>query len=834
MLVHNAEVTGSLKINNVLFNSGSFSGSFRGDGSQLTGVAGATTASYVEYSNVANKPALVSGSSQVTYSGLSGVPSGIVSGSSQVTYSGLTGIPAGIVSGSDQITGFGIFATTGSNQFNGSQSVTGSLTVTGQVVAQTLNVQQVTSSIVYSSGSNIFGNTLGNTQQFTGSVSVTGSLTVAGAATFNLGSGEMRLNRTGTSEFLKLNTYYLLSDGNDQLLGSVTGATSIYAGNGISPRMTITSGGNVGISTASPVSTNLTGSLTIVKSYSGDTPTSTTAQTYYTNQSSLYLFGRNSGLSIISNNNEEGAIIFGNASTVAYASIKTGTAATSVGGDMYFQVGSNTERMRITSTGNVGIGTASPNANLDIQRVAGDSNDILRLGSNQNYYFGFSRNTSNGALQIQGNQTGYNNISLAPTSGNVGIGTASPGSKLDVYGSTSNGTLASSIRISGYNGEYNNSPFASLDFYNVNNTIGSAVTARILAETSSPNATGGQLTFSTTTGGNPAGSLTERMRITSGGSYQINYNPGGGDIYFRDTTAGAVMFYIIPATYVGTAPFNSNKILAANSSHISFETGGSPRMTILSGGNVLIGTTTDNGNKLQVGGNVYLTDGGNQHLKIQSSTGSYSYIFLKGGSNDGYLLQNFNGLTDNGVSAGAMYLYMSNSQQFEFNWAGVSKIQFTSTGAATFASGVETQFGGGYKFWNDAQSRWWLMYTYAAASNQLRFNYFGNDVGSINPSSGAYTALSDINKKKDFEYSNIGLNAVMGLKPTFYRMKDDESEGDKELGFIAQEVKEFIPQAYVENGEDAAKFIGLNYNAIVAALVKAIQELNEKIDKLNK
>jgi len=56
-----------------------------------------------------------------------------------------------------------------------SASITGSLTVTGQVVAQTLNVQQVTSSIVYSSGSNIFGNTLGNTQQFTGSLQVSGS-----------------------------------------------------------------------------------------------------------------------------------------------------------------------------------------------------------------------------------------------------------------------------------------------------------------------------------------------------------------------------------------------------------------------------------------------------------------------------------------------------------------------------------------------------------------------------------------------------------------------------------------------------------------------------------
>ena len=69
---------------------------------------------------------------------------------------------------------------TGSNQFNGSQTITGSLTVTGQITAQTLNVQQVTSSIVYSSGSNIFGNSLSDTQQLTGSVSVTGSMNVNG------------------------------------------------------------------------------------------------------------------------------------------------------------------------------------------------------------------------------------------------------------------------------------------------------------------------------------------------------------------------------------------------------------------------------------------------------------------------------------------------------------------------------------------------------------------------------------------------------------------------------------------------------------------------------
>ena len=101
-------------------------------------------------------------------------------------------------------------------------------------------------------------------------------------------------------------------------------------------------------------------------------------------------------------------------------------------------------------------------------------------------------------------------------------------------------------------------------------------------------------------------------------------------------------------------------------------------------------------------------------------------------------------------------------------------------------------------------------------------------------STGIYTPLSDINKKKDFEDSTIGLNSILGLKPTLYRMKDEEAT-EKHLGFIAQEVKEFIPQAYVENDE----FIGLNYNAITAALVKGMQEqqatitsLQEQINKI--
>ena len=116
---------------------------------------------------------------------------------------------------------------------------------------------------------------------------------------------------------------------------------------------------------------------------------------------------------------------------------------------------------------------------------------------------------------------------------------------------------------------------------------------------------------------------------------------------------------------------------------------------------------------------------------------------------------------------------------------------------------------------------------YATSGTAYFYNSAVGNIASINPTTGVYTALSDINKKKDFEISKIGLNEILQLKPTLYRMKD-EVNTNKHLGFIAQEVKDIIPQAYTENGD----FIGLDYQAITSALVKAIQEQQAQIKEL--
>jgi hypothetical protein len=110
----------------VQVNTGSFTGSFTGvlTGALVGTASWATSASYVLPSGLPS--GVVSSSSQVSYTGLSNVPSGIVSSSGQVSYTGLSNIPTNIVSSSTQIVALG-FATTGSNQFNGNQTITGSL-----------------------------------------------------------------------------------------------------------------------------------------------------------------------------------------------------------------------------------------------------------------------------------------------------------------------------------------------------------------------------------------------------------------------------------------------------------------------------------------------------------------------------------------------------------------------------------------------------------------------------------------------------------------------------------------------------------------------------------
>jgi hypothetical protein len=351
----------------------------------------------------------------------------------------------------------------------------------GTLTAQTLVVQTITSSVDFVTGSTRFGSILGNTHQFTGSVSMTGSLAVVTTGT------EFQVNATGVNLGNALTDSHVIS-----------GSLTVNPGG-----LFVSSSGNVGIGTSSPNAAS--GLALAINGGSSQTRIALKNSTTGDNAGSGFQIGL-SGLSAFIEQRENAELTFAtNAS----------------------------ERIRITSGGNVGIGTSTVN-------------DKLVVDGGNNIWTGVFRGTTTTSqsygIQIFGgsnsNDTAFRILNGATTStymlvrgdGNVGIGTSSPSGNLHVFGgSTTNVSYfqtngAANRYIFNINNLENN---AQVDFrvhgssYNetlFSNSMTNA--AAILGQSASGavfaigNYNNGPMIFGTNN--------AERMRITSGGNIGIN------------------------------------------------------------------------------------------------------------------------------------------------------------------------------------------------------------------------------------------------------------------------------------------------------------------------
>ena len=100
--------------------------------------------------------------------------------------------------------------------------------------------------------------------------------------------------------------------------------------------------------------------------------------------------------------------------------------------------------------------------------------------------------------------------------------------------------------------------------------------------------------------------------------------------------------------------------------------------------------------------------------------------------------------------------------------------------------------------------------------------------GAFCSSAGVWTNASDSRLKKDITKISYGLKEVMQLRPVAYAMKSNE---EKQVGFIAQEVKKVMPELVSGKEGDLAKgeTLGLSYGNLTAVLTKAIQEQQAQI-----
>ena len=92
--------------------------------------------------------------------------------------------------------------------------------------------------------------------------------------------------------------------------------------------------------------------------------------------------------------------------------------------------------------------------------------------------------------------------------------------------------------------------------------------------------------------------------------------------------------------------------------------------------------------------------------------------------------------------------------------------------------------------------------------------------------------ISDRRYKHNIEASTVsGLDVINNLKTYSYRKQYDGRIEDISCGIMAQDVQVHAPEAFFENPDGAYSY---NTFALVPYLIKAIQELNQKIEKLEK
>jgi hypothetical protein len=234
---------------------------------------------------------VVSGSSQITYSGLTGIPAGIVSGSSQLS----SILPAGVVSGSSQVVGI----LSSLNSYTASNDTTNTTqnsrldqlsTASGSAITrltalevETSNLETYTSSFAAASvaltnktisgASNTLSN-IANASLTNSSITIAGTSTALGssitAATILQGtgvvSGSSQITAGSTTNFAtdvktQLNSNTVVSGSSQIAIASVSGydanrwvdhtAVSISAGNGLSGGGTIAATRTLSLDTTS-------------------------------------------------------------------------------------------------------------------------------------------------------------------------------------------------------------------------------------------------------------------------------------------------------------------------------------------------------------------------------------------------------------------------------------------------------------------------------------------------------------------------------------------------------------------------------------------------------
>ena len=165
---------------------------------------------------------------------------------------------------------------------------------------------------------------------------------------------------------------------------------------------------------------------------------------------------------------------------------------------------------------------------------------------------------------------------------------------------------------------------------------------------------------------------------------------------------------------------------------------------------------------------------------------------------------------------------LSNDEKVTINQGSAIGISVRSTSTAL----------GNYESSDTGHSTYWTFGRDNVTTGNFVFATNGTLRGSINLSTGTYTASSDSRLKKNITNITYGLSEVMAMRPVTYLMNEEEDTAKKHLGFIAQEVKALVDEAVDDLIDPDTQFYMLDKGGLVPVLTKAIQEQQALITAL--
>lgn len=436
--------------------------------------------------------------------------------------------------------------------------------------------------------------------------------------------------------------------------------------------------------------------------------------------------------------------------------------------------------MWLHANGNVGIGTSSPGAKLDVagnlRLSAATNNSIRTIGSD-------------GTNKLYISRSGVADDMVVDGAGNVGIGTTTPSYTLDVA-VPSGGAL----RVNAASGQAN---ILIGQGGTTNGTINAAggpgtdlwITGErnLVLVSGIAGGTSG-IRFDTNGGG-------ERMRIDPSGNVGIGTTSPGTELHVNGTSELLRLTSSGFGTIYAGSDVNNPWFGTSTNNDLRLITNGTEKMRIQAGGNVGIGTTAPQ-EKLDVVGIVRAT----------AETGS-SYARLTGGNADGATLQLNRG------GSGTQNAYLS-------QWQGNLYLKNLDSGDIIFTNTTSD-------------------------TERMRVTSTGNvGVGVTNPTykihasgqvagAGAYVNTSDGRLKKDVTDLDYGLDTVMRLHPVSFRWKEQKEDWQKgrKLGLIAQETEQVMPEV-VSTAHDDLGTKSIAYGDLTPVLIRAAQQLKASNDNL--